>query len=210
MLPITKTPPKSNLSDYTVLMYGATKMGKSTFAAQAPDALFLATEPGLNALEVYQQPITSWVDLLAACAELSKGEHSFKTVVIDTIDNAYRMCAEHVCGRNGVDHEADLPYGKGFSLVQNEFQRVLTKLAFMPCGLILISHAQEREIETPGAVGHGSCRRCPRSRGASWSAWSTSCSTWISTGRVPARGGSSGRSRRRATTQGIARGDCPR
>ncbi len=150
MLPTERTPPKHDLADFSTLLYGPSKIGKSTFASGAPDALFLATEPGLNALEVYQQPITSWVDLLAACAELSKGEHPFKTVVIDTIDNAYRMCAEHICGRNGVDHEADLPYGKGFSLVQNEFQRVLTKLAFMPCGLILISHAQEREIETPG------------------------------------------------------------
>jgi hypothetical protein len=148
MLPTRKTPAKHDLADFSVLIYGPSKIGKTSFCARAEDALFLATEPGLNALEVFQVPITSWRDLLEACAELTRVEHSFRTVVVDTIDNAFRMCAEHVCSKHGVEHEADLPYGKGFSLVSNEFQRVLRKLAFLPVGLYLISHAQEREVET--------------------------------------------------------------
>ena len=39
-------------------------------------------------------------------------------------------------------------YGKGYALINNEFQRVISKLAFLPYGLILISHSQERDIET--------------------------------------------------------------
>ncbi len=41
-----------------------------------------------------------------------------------------------------------LGYGKGYALVNNEFQRVLTKLAFLPYGLFLISHAKEIEVDT--------------------------------------------------------------
>ena len=148
MLPSTKTPPKHTLADLSVLVYGPSKIGKSTWCSQAEGALFLATEPGLNALEVYQLPIESWDDLLTACAEIAAGKHAFKTIVIDTIDNAYRMCAEHVCRKYKIEHESDLGYGKGWALVNNEFQRVLTKLAFLQQGLFLISHAQEREIET--------------------------------------------------------------
>ena len=70
------------------------------------------------------------------------------TVVLDTVDNAYRMCAEHVCKKHKIEHESDLGYGKGWALINNEFQRVLTKLAFLQEGLFLISHSQEREIET--------------------------------------------------------------
>lgn len=148
LLPTEKTPPKGALTDLTVLAYGPTKIGKSTWCAQAPDALFLSTEPGLNSLEVYQLPVRSWDELLAACAEIAEGKHQFKTVVLDTVDNAYKMCAEHICKKFKVEHEADLAYGKGFSLVNGEFQRVLNKLAFMPYGLYLISHSQEIEIET--------------------------------------------------------------
>lgn len=148
MLPTTKTPPKQNLSDLTVLCYGASKFGKSTFCAQAEDALFLATEPGLNALEVFQTPISCWDEMLAACSDIAAGNHPFKTIILDTVDNAYRMCAEHMCRKAKVEHESDLGYGKGYALINNEFQRVLTKLAFMPYGFFLVSHAQEKEVDT--------------------------------------------------------------
>ena len=47
-----------------------------------------------------------------------------------------------------VEHESDLGYGKGYAIVNNEFQRVLTKLAFLPYGLFLVSHSKEIEVET--------------------------------------------------------------
>jgi len=55
MLPTKKTPPKQDLAGLTVLVYGPSKIGKSTWCSQADGALFLATEPGLNALEVYRR-----------------------------------------------------------------------------------------------------------------------------------------------------------
>ncbi len=148
MLPNKTTPQKQNLADLTVLAYGRSKIGKSDWCSHSEGALFLATEPGLNALDVYQVPIQSWSELLAAGSEIAEGKHSFKTIVIDTIDNAYRMCAEHVCAKFKIEHESDLGYGKGWALINNEFHRVLTKLAFLPYGLFLVSHSVEREIET--------------------------------------------------------------
>ena len=148
MLPTTKTPPRTNLADHTVLIHGAPKIGKTSFCAQAESALFLATEAGLNSVEAFQVPISTWDQLLAAGAEIAAGKHAFKTIVVDTVDNALRMCSEYVCARNKVEHESDLAYGKGYALVTNEFYRVLNKLALLPYGLFLISHAQEREFET--------------------------------------------------------------
>jgi AAA domain len=147
MLPKTKTPPKPNLADLTVLVYGQTKIGKSTFCSQSDHALFLATEPGLNALDVYQVPVQSWEELSAACKEMEEGQHPFKTVVIDTIDNAYKFCTDYMVKKCKIEHESDLGYGKGYALINNEFQRLLTKLAFLPYGLFLISHAKEVEID---------------------------------------------------------------
>ena len=147
-LPTVKTPPKRSLSDVSILLYGPSKIGKSTFASQAPGAIFLATEPGLNALEVYQHPITTWAEFLEACAELAKGEHEFKTVVIDTLDVLYRLCADHICQKRGLEHESDGSHGKVYGLIKNEIYRVLTKLAHLPYGLILISHSQDRDLET--------------------------------------------------------------
>lgn len=148
ILPTQKTPKKTDLSDLTVLLYGKSKIGKSQLCSQAEDALFIATEPGLNHLDVYQVPITKWDDFLAVCKEIASGNHSFKTIVIDTIDNLYRLCVDFICQKHKIEHESDFSYGKGYALVKAEFQRVLTKLAFQPYGLFFVSHAQTREFET--------------------------------------------------------------
>lgn len=148
LLPTQKAPKKVSLSDITVLLYGKTKLGKTTMCSQADGALFLATESGLNHLEVFQAPIGTWDEMLTACAEIAAGQHQFKTIIVDTVDNAYRMCAEHVCRKFKIEHESDLGYGKGYALINNEFYRVLNKLALLPYGLFLISHAQEKEYET--------------------------------------------------------------
>lgn len=148
ILPTQKTPPRADIQDMTVLLWGKNKYGKSTFASRADGALFLATEPGLNHLETFQVPIGTWDEMLQACAEISAGGHPFKTIIVDTVDNAYRMCAEHVCKKHKIEHESDLGYGKGYALINNEFYRVLNKLALLPYGLFMISHAQEREFET--------------------------------------------------------------
>ena len=113
LLPTTKTPPKNSLADLTVMVYGPTKIGKTTLCSQAEGALFLATEPGLNALDVFQAPILNWEDLLNACAEISEGKHPFKTVIIDTIDNAYKFCTDYVLKKFKIEHESDLGYRQG-------------------------------------------------------------------------------------------------
>ena len=148
ILPTAKTPPKPGLADLTVLWYGQTKIGKTSTCAHAEGALFLATEPGLNALDVYQVSIQSWDDLLTACREIADGNHPFKTIILDTVDNAYKFCTDYILKKHTIDHESDMGYGKGYALINNEFQRVLTKLAFLPYGLFLISHAKEIEVDT--------------------------------------------------------------
>jgi len=148
MLPKEKTPPRVDLSNQTILAYGPAKVGKSSFCSHADNALFLATEAGLNHLDVYQIPITTWDEFLAACKDIAAGDHPFRTIIIDTLDNSFRMCSEYVCKLHGIKHESDLPYGKGFSLTNSEFHRVLNKLSLLPYGLFLISHAQEKEVES--------------------------------------------------------------
>ncbi len=68
--------------------------------------------------------------------------------LIDTVDNAFKYCSEHVCAKHNIEYEGDLGHGKGWALVKNEWHRVLTRLASLPYGLILISHAQDKTIET--------------------------------------------------------------
>ena len=139
---------KTELGKQTILLYAPPKLGKSTFASKFPEAMFFECEPGLNHLEVFKLPTYKWEDFLEACKLIAKGEHSFKTLVIDTVDNAFKMCSDYVCAKHGIEYEGDMGHGKGWALVKNEWHRVLTRLASLPYGLILISHAVDKTIET--------------------------------------------------------------
>ena len=149
MLPTEPTPKKTKLTEHTVLIYGRPGIGKSTWCSNAPGALFLATEPGLNSLEVMQMPILSWKELLSACREIAAGKHKFTTVIIDTIDIAYKLCRQDFCETWGVKHPADLEWGKGHDLCNTEFQRVMARLAHLDTGLVMTSHEASINVKTP-------------------------------------------------------------
>lgn len=147
-LPTEASKPVTELGKQTILLYGSPKLGKSSFASKAPGSLFFECEPGLNHLEVFKVPTYSWDAFLEACKLVAKGDHKFKTIVIDTVDNAFKMCSDYVCSKHGIEYEGDMGHGKGWALVKNEWHRVLTRLASLPYGLILISHAVDKTIET--------------------------------------------------------------
>jgi GTPase SAR1 family protein len=163
MLPQTKRMPKQKLEDYKILLYGSPKIGKSTFCSQMEKPLFLATEPGLNALEVYEVKVTDWSTFLNACAEISKSNHSFKTIVIDTVDNLFKGCQEYVRQKNGIAHESDMPYGKGWELLKSEFFRPLRKLSMLDVGLVMTSHVKMVEVKTRTSVYHKAVPTIPTS-----------------------------------------------
>jgi len=148
VLPTETSKPVTDLGKQTILLYGSPKLGKSSFASKAPGSLFFECEPGLNHLEVFKIPTYKWEDFLEACKLVAKGDHNFKTIVIDTVDNAFKMCSDYVCAKHGIEYEGDMGHGKGWTLVKNEWHRVLTRLASLPYGLILISHAVDKTIET--------------------------------------------------------------
>jgi hypothetical protein len=154
LLPKEKSTPKVDLSDFHFLLHSAPKVGKTTFAAQFPNVLFLATEQGHNSLACYKVDIDSWETLLAVGTELAAGGHGFTCAALDTIDNALALCRLHICKKYGIEHETDLSYGKGYALILNEFSRVITKLSQLGLGLVMISHSEALEITTRTGTTH--------------------------------------------------------
>lgn len=146
-LPTAKSGPVQEANRITILLYGPGGIGKSTWASMAPDPLMLATEPGLNHLTAYKLQIEGWKDLLYACAKLAEGNPLYKTIVLDTVDNALLFCRAYVQERDRIADLGD-DNNKGHALVNNEFHRVMTKLAQLPYGLVLVSHSQEVEVKT--------------------------------------------------------------
>jgi hypothetical protein len=147
MLPTQRTPIIREIDRYKTLIYGQSKAGKTTFASTFPNAVFLATEPGAQALETYQVPINSWTQFLAATKEISAGEHGFKTVVVDTIDILWKLRQDHVLKSMGIQMLPEEDFGRISNVIKGEFHFELAKLASLPYGLVFISHDIERKIK---------------------------------------------------------------
>jgi hypothetical protein len=148
LLPTKKTPPTLTFEKAKVLLYGQPKIGKTTLAANlVDDVLVLACEPGLGGLSAYSVEIDSWDTFRKVGAELSETDkHSI--VVIDTVDELYRMCADAVCQQLEIAHLADAEWGKGWQSARDEFRLRVGKMAGLGRGVWFISHAQETELRT--------------------------------------------------------------
>lgn len=149
-LPTEKSKPATSINDFIFMIYGPPKVGKTTFCANFENALFIATEKGHNFQEVYKVDPMKWEDIRKVAKNLIQTDHKFKTVIIDVVDNAYKMCADYINRKNQIDHESDLGYGKGYALIKDEFMRVIGALSQKGLGVVFLSHDTVRELEESG------------------------------------------------------------
>jgi len=136
-----------DLRGYSVLFYGTPKSGKTTIASHFPGAVVFAFEKGYSAIPgIMATPVNSWGEFRKLLIELKDEEtkKQFQTVIIDTADIAYDYCEKYICDDNNVDTIGDIPYGKGYSLVHDEFDSCIRKIIQLGYGLVLISHSTDR------------------------------------------------------------------
>lgn len=156
-LPTVKKRAGATLESKTVLLYGPHGIGKSTLASEwaGGDVFFFDTAGELNDIEVYSERVTDWLAFKQFCWALEQNPGQFKAAAVDTMDMLALYCAQHVRKKLGIVHESDAEWGKGWSMVTEEFASTISKLSSLPgLGLILISHSREVEIKTRTASYH--------------------------------------------------------
>ena len=112
-----------------VVIYGPEGIGKSTFASQFPDAVFIDTEGSTKELDVRRLPVpSSWSYLLWEVDQVKQEPSICSTLVIDTADWAEKMCIEEMCSKHQVNGLEGFGYGKGYVYLAEEFGKLLNKL----------------------------------------------------------------------------------
>lgn len=137
-----------------VLLYGVEGVGKSTFASCAPNPIFLCSEDGTSHLDVARLPFPrNWADVLEAVRVLTHEEHSFKSLVIDTLDWLEPLCWAAVCSVAGKNNIEEFGYGKGYVLAAAQWRELANKLDLLvrtrKINVILLAHAQVKRQEDP-------------------------------------------------------------
>ncbi len=138
-----------------VVVYGEPKIGKTTFACSAPNAVLIATEDGAGNIPIMRLPkdrvCQSWDDILTAIKVLLTKDHDREWLVLDTLNGAAELCAQFVCDRDfggcwesAKGREGFNAWGRGDKATGQEFKRLTRGLDLLRekknMGCILVAH----------------------------------------------------------------------
>jgi len=134
-----------------IMLYGVEGIGKSTFAAGAPDPIFILTEDGLGSLDVEHFPIAQSLDnVMDAIGALYAEEHPYKTVVLDSLD--WLEAIIHREMEEKYDAK-DLAYGKGAMIAAQKWREVLDGMNALRNDkkmiVILLAHNTIKRFDSP-------------------------------------------------------------
>lgn len=134
-----------------IMVYGVEGIGKSTFAAGAPNPIFILTEDGLGSLKVDHFPLaSSFDDVMAAIGSLYAEKHDFQSVALDSLDWLETMIWRDIETKYDAK---DLAYGKGAVLAADRWRDVLTGLNALRnekgMAVVLIAHTTIKRFDSP-------------------------------------------------------------
>lgn len=134
-----------------IFLYGVHGIGKSTFAAEAPSAIFIPTEEGADEIEVDKFPVTKSSDeVLTNLRSLYKEPHDYKTVVIDSADWLEDFMQKELQAEFS---DKELSYGKDSLKLSQKAGDILVALNFLrdkrDMTVIIVAHCEIRRFDSP-------------------------------------------------------------
>ena len=136
---------------------GVEGVGKSTFAAQFPDPLFIDLENGTDSMDVMRtQKPSNWEELLQIVREVAADPSVCKTLIVDTGDWAEALCVKYICRKYKTDGLESFGYGKGYVYLREEFENLLHELDRVVAAgvnVVICAHAQIKKFELPDEAG---------------------------------------------------------
>ena len=151
---ITRGPMKSAKK---VLIYGPEGVGKTSFAAKMPGAVFIDTEGSTRHMDVARFDSTETLyDVLDQLNYVMAHPDEIGTLVIDTVDWLEKLIFNAVCVEKKISNIEDIGYGKGYVYAKQNMQQILEVLqVIVDSGVhvCLVCHSMIRKFELPDEMG---------------------------------------------------------
>lgn len=135
---------------YKLWIYGTPFSGKSYFANTFPKAFVINTDGNL---QFYKNAdgvqVKNYEEFIKALSEFDS--EKYDTLIIDVLDHIYDMCREEFLNSNNIEHESDYEgtgaYGKGWTLLREQFWYMISKVRNIPTNVVLISHGVDKDVK---------------------------------------------------------------
>ena len=135
-------------------IYGVPFCGKTTFANAFPDPLMLNTDGNIKFVDApyirikdevkvegrQTKRTLAWEVFKDTISELEKKENTFRTIIVDLLEDLYEHCRLYMYQQMGISHESDDSF-RAWDKVRGEFLNTLKRLMNLDYeNIILISH----------------------------------------------------------------------
>ena len=138
----------TNMKSKFFFFYGEQGTWKTTVASQFPRPLLAGFEIGYQFIDgIHAIPMSSWSDMKDLYRQLKTpaAKEKYDTIIFDTISGAYQLCYKYVLGQFGVNDPGEVPFGKGWRTIREEFS-IIKEISKLGYGLVFIAHGKEQEI----------------------------------------------------------------
>jgi len=137
-----------------IVLYGVHGVGKTTFAANAPNPVIIQTEDGLGSIDIDHFPLaTSFDDVIGAFGALYTEDHDFETLIIDSLDWLEPLVWAEACKRNNWQSIEDAGYGKGYLAAIDVWREYLDAVNGLrtekSMAIIQTAHAEINRFDNP-------------------------------------------------------------
>lgn len=137
-----------------IWIYGSPFSGKTTFANNFPDPLMINTDGNIKFVDSpyiaikdevqIEGRITkrtlAWSNFKDVITELEKRDNTFKTIVVDLLEDLYEYCRLYIYDEMNITHESDDSF-RAWDKVRTEFLSTIKRLMNLDYeNIILISH----------------------------------------------------------------------
>lgn len=135
--------------NYKIWIYGTPFSGKSYFADTFPNTYIINTDGNLQFYNSDGTVVSNYQEIINALQNFDS--EKYDTLVIDVLDHIYDISREEFLNKNDIEHESDYEstgaYGKGWTLLREQFWYLMSKIRNIDANVILISHDNEKEIK---------------------------------------------------------------
>lgn len=136
-----------------IVVYARPKVGKTRFAASAPDCLIIdcdekGTDSTIDDLDPMVVRITTWTELNDVYWYLASGDHPYKSVAIDTVSSLQTLAMNFVLGDEAsrdASRDPDQPSQRIYQKVSQIMKIAITNFRNLPMNVIFTAHTRTKE-----------------------------------------------------------------